>query len=76
LGKDHHILTFPIQEGKTMNVVAFISDRTPASKSSEWSGDAWIVKGSREEMMNGWEDWSDDCQKILEVSSHPSLSNT
>lgn len=67
LGKDHHILTFPIQGGKTLNVVAFISDRTPASKSSEWSSDSWIIEGSREEMLNGWEGWSEDCQIILQV---------
>lgn len=67
LGKDHHILTFPIQGGRTMNVVAFISDRSPASKVPEWPGESWIVPGSREEMLNGWEGWSEDCQKILQV---------
>lgn len=63
LGKDKHILTFPLQGGKVLNVVVFSSDRTTCHP--EWTEDEWIVPSSRKEMMEGWEDWSEDCQAIL-----------
>lgn len=56
-----------------MNVVAFASDRSDPEAEVEWGSEAWILPGSREEMMRGWEDWSPDCQKILEVSGTTKL---
>ena len=68
LGKDKHILTSPIQSGKIINIVAFSSDRTISDTDPVWSSDNWIVPGTAEELMQGWEDWSNDCQAILRVS--------
>lgn len=59
-----------------MNVVAFISDRSPSTKSAEWPSESWIVEGSRQEMLQGWENWSDDCQQILQVRCHADESET
>lgn len=67
LGKDKHILIFPIEQGRVCNIVVFSSDRSTASEKLTWDQPAWIVPTSREEMLNGWEDWSDDCQAILEA---------
>lgn len=68
LGKDKHILTFPIQEGKVLNVVAFASDRTPSADDPVWDSDNWIVPSTEQEMLTGWEGWSKDCLTILGVS--------
>lgn len=67
LGKDKHILTFPIQEGKILNVVCFASDRTPSPDDPIWNSDNWIVDSTEEEMLQGWEGWSDDCLAIMKV---------
>lgn len=66
LGKNKHILIFPIQTGKVLNIVAFSSDRSSA-KPPSWENEAWIVPGSKEEMLSGWEGWSEDCLEILKV---------
>ena len=68
LGKDRHILTFPIQLGKVLNIVAFASDR---SKPPVWDKDEWIVPTTREEMLSNWTGWTDDCQTILDAIEKP-----
>lgn len=67
LGKDKHILTFPIQDGKILNVVAFASDRTLSPDDPVWDSDNWIVDSTEEEMLTGWDGWSDDCLTIMKV---------
>ncbi|PRD19853.1 UNVERIFIED_CONTAM: nahG [Trichonephila clavipes] len=49
LGLDHHILTFPVKQGRLINVVAFVSDRgTPPM----WPKDSpWVCSVSTEEML-------------------------
>ena len=68
LGKNKHILTAPLQHGKVINIVAFSSDRTVSSQDPVWSNADWIVPGTAEEMMEGWEDWSEDVGQIVRVS--------
>lgn len=56
LGYDGHVLTFPIDNGKTMNVVAF---RT--KKDNKWPANAdWIRSVSRDEMVADFEGWGED----------------
>ena len=71
LGKDKHILTFPIQEGKVLNVVAFASDRTPSPDDPVWNSDNWILDSTEQEMLFGWEGWSNDCLTILRNIKDP-----
>jgi salicylate hydroxylase len=71
LGRDKHILVFPIERGTIANIVVFSSDRSKASANATWNDSAWIIPSTKEAMMSGWEGWSDDCKAILE-----SLSST
>ncbi|GAA5902676.1 hypothetical protein JCM5296_001255 [Sporobolomyces johnsonii] len=70
LGKDKHILTFPIDSGQTLNVVVFVSDRSSPNPTLP-EGEAWIKDVSVEEMMAGFEGWSEDCLTILENVKQP-----
>ncbi|KAI0454986.1 mannitol 1-phosphate dehydrogenase 2 [Xylaria acuta] len=49
-GYHGHILTFPIEMGKTMNVVAF------ASRES-WTATDWVAKLSKEELLADFRTW-------------------
>ncbi|GAA5942884.1 hypothetical protein JCM1841_000744 [Sporobolomyces salmonicolor] len=66
LGKNKHILTFPIDSGQTLNVVIFVSDRSIPNPTLP-EGEAWIKDVSVEEMMAGFECWSEDCLTILKA---------
>jgi salicylate hydroxylase len=62
-GYDGHLLTFPIEHGKTMNVVAF---RT--KKDGKWNhGSQWVLPGNREQMLRDFEGWGKDVQGILSM---------
>ncbi|KAI5861324.1 mannitol 1-phosphate dehydrogenase [Durotheca rogersii] len=50
LGYHGHLLTYPIQKGKTMNVVAF-------SSCESWTDPQWVVPTSREKMLADYEGW-------------------
>lgn len=64
LGKHGHILVFPIAHGQTMNVVAFRS-----SKDGKWEGN-WVKPAERDEMLEDFKDFGEDCQKILSVCGY------
>lgn len=66
MGHHGHVLTFPIEKGKTMNVVAF---RTKID--GEWLDDRWVLPMKREDLVKDFEGWGDDVQKILSVSPAP-----
>ncbi|KAF9892271.1 hypothetical protein FE257_002048 [Aspergillus nanangensis] len=60
-GYDGHVLTFPIEHGKTMNVVAF---RT--KDDGKWDhGSQWVLPGDKTNMLREFEDWGDDVKAIL-----------
>ena len=61
IGYGGHVLTFPIDKGNTMNVVAF---RTKSD--CEWDGE-WIKHASKEEMRADFVGWSDDVHAILDT---------
>lgn len=58
-------MTFPIDHGKTFNIVAFQTDRSVPDPYYP-PNEPWIVPSTVDEMMEGWEGWSDDCQTILQ----------
>ncbi|KAI9712689.1 MAG: hypothetical protein M1820_001310 [Bogoriella megaspora] len=78
-GYDGHVLTFPIEHGETMNVVAF---RTKMD--GRWEhGSKWVLPGDRERMFKDFEGWGKDVQSILRMMrnsdiwalfDHPSAS--
>lgn len=61
LGHGGHILTFPISNGSTMNVVAF-----GTKKDGTWEGD-WVKPMDKEAMMRNFEGWNESAQKILKM---------
>lgn len=64
LGRHGHILTFPIEKGKTMNVVAF-----QCKADGKWEDVNWVLPMKREDMAKDFEGWGESPQKILSVSA-------
>ncbi|KAH7085240.1 mannitol 1-phosphate dehydrogenase 2 [Paraphoma chrysanthemicola] len=66
LGYHGHLLTFPIQQGKTMNVVAFNSRKS-------WEDDKWVVTTSKEEMRADFAEWGGQVEKIVGAMQKPDI---
>ena len=72
LGLDAHILTFPVKQGRLINVVAFTSDRGRPDPS--WPSDSpWVRNASQEEMLAAFADWGDAARVLLECIPAPTL---
>lgn len=59
-GPGGHILTFPIEKGATMNVVAFRS-------AAQWDKSEWVLPTDHAEMRHDFEGWLEPAQRILEM---------
>ncbi|KAL9096375.1 MAG: hypothetical protein Q9165_001372 [Trypethelium subeluteriae] len=68
LGYDGHLLTLPIEKGRTMNVVAF---RTKFDH--EWKDDRWVVPMNKEDMYHDFDSWGDSVKKILSMMQKPDV---
>lgn len=66
LGYHGHVLTFPIEKGKTMNVVAFNSRPT-------WDSDAWVVHTTKEEMLSDFSGWGTNVRNIISLMQKPDI---
>lgn len=64
LGRHGHILTFPIEKGRTMNVVAF-----QTKLDGKWEDERWVLPINKEDMFNDFKGWGESAQHILAVSS-------
>lgn len=63
IGYGGHVLTFPIDKGKTMNVVAF---RTKSDR--VWPADAeWVTAATKEQMHADFAGWGQDVHAILDM---------
>jgi salicylate hydroxylase len=67
-GYHGHILTFPIEQGRTMNVVAF-----KTSKTKKWEDDRWVLPMKREDMENDFQDWGQQVKSILSLMEKPDV---
>lgn len=76
LGPDTHVLTFIISKGKSVNVVAFRTDRSKPVGQREWTEGPWVRKCTLEEMLADFEDWKGPGRDILQLMGDPSLSLT
>lgn len=65
MGHHGHVLTFPIEKGKTMNVVAF---RTKAD--GKWNDEKWVLPMKQEDMFEDFRGWGDSVKHILSVGHH------
>ncbi|KAI1434199.1 mannitol 1-phosphate dehydrogenase 2 [Xylaria sp. CBS 124048] len=66
LGYHGHILTFPINAGKTMNVVAFASR-------DEWTNPQWVVHTSKEAMAADFRTWGPTAKSIIAILEHQDI---
>ncbi|KAJ4300756.1 hypothetical protein N0V90_002844 [Kalmusia sp. IMI 367209] len=65
-GYHGHLLTFPVEQGKTMNVVAF-------SSCKEWKQEQWVITTSKEEMNADFAAWGPHVQKIVHAMQKPDI---
>ncbi|CAE6382352.1 unnamed protein product [Rhizoctonia solani] len=73
LGKDRHILIFPINNFRTINVVAFATDRSKWPERPKLKeGEPWTQKSTKEEMISQFPGWADDIVNILKCIEEPS----
>lgn len=68
IGRHGHVLTFPIEKGKVMNVVAF---RT--KEDGEWNDDRWVLPMDRQRMELDFADWDSSVKKILSLMDKPDV---
>lgn len=69
LGPGGHVLTFPIEGGATMNVVAFRTKRDGKG----WEDERWVLPMRREEMEGDFEGWGPSVRAILGLMQKPDL---
>lgn len=62
VGRDGDLVTYPIEEGTVLNVIAF-----QKHKGYGWEHLKWVVDSSYEQLMKDFEDWGDLPKKILKV---------
>ncbi|KAF2638131.1 mannitol 1-phosphate dehydrogenase [Massarina eburnea CBS 473.64] len=65
-GYQGHVLTFPIANGTIMNVVAF-------STKEEWKDPEWVIKTSREDMLEDYKEWSQVVKNIMANMKNPDI---
>ena len=72
LGLDAHILTFPVKQGRIINVVAFVSDRSRPDP--VWPHDApWVREASQREMLDAFAGWGDAARVLLQCIPAPTV---
>lgn len=70
LGLDAHVLTFPVKQGRLINVVAFVSDRT--NPNPEWPKEApWAQSISQGQMLNAFSGWGNAVIELLKCIPEP-----
>lgn len=69
LGPGGHILSYPIDGGETMNVVAFRDDAE-----EEWKHPTWVLKQRGDQMRAEFEGWGDAVRNIVQVLEQKAYS--
>ncbi|PWY99845.1 FAD/NAD(P)-binding domain-containing protein [Testicularia cyperi] len=73
LAKNSHILIFPIQGGKTVNLVAFRTDRSHWPERTKFpKGQPWIQETEKQALMDDFSDYSPNVRRMLECIEKPS----
>jgi salicylate hydroxylase len=67
-GHGGHILTFPIEQGKIMNVVAF-----GTKEDGKWDDPEWVKPMNKEAMYQDFKGWTEATQKILSMMQKPDI---
>ena len=66
VGEGGHLLMFPINDGKSLNIVAFKD-----AAGAPWTQRQWVVPSSREALLDDFKDWDEKSTKILELIDKP-----
>lgn len=66
VGKGGHLLMFPINDGKSLNIVAFKD-----AASAPWTHRQWVVPSSREDLLKDFKGWDEKSTKVLELIETP-----
>lgn len=62
MGHDKHVLTFPVNHGKTMNLVAF------RTTSEDWPDTQRLTRpGQREQLLHDFEDYGPAALELLKL---------
>ncbi|EOD48885.1 hypothetical protein MMC13_008336 [Neofusicoccum parvum] len=68
LGYGGHVLTMPVERGKTMNVVAF-----QTKPDGVWEHDMWRLPMRKDDLHRDFAEWSPDVNKILSLMQQPDI---
>lgn len=69
LGNHGHVLTFPVQKGEVMNVVA-----VKPKPDGDWAdNDNWVLPGDRRKIESDFQDWGPTVQDIVSLLEHPDV---
>ncbi|KAL8677088.1 MAG: hypothetical protein Q9186_006447 [Xanthomendoza sp. 1 TL-2023] len=66
LGPGRSVLTYPINAGETMNVVAFAT-----KENGVWEDSDWVLPDKRDELLAAFADWQPEVQNILKMMENP-----
>ncbi|OBT44546.1 hypothetical protein VE00_04883 [Pseudogymnoascus sp. WSF 3629] len=64
VGKDKHLLVFPISENKLLNVVAFVS--VEESELGDFQ-ESWVAVGNMKEVVSSFQEFEPHARRILEL---------
>ncbi|KAJ9113872.1 hypothetical protein QFC19_000065 [Naganishia cerealis] len=70
LGDQKHILTFPIEGGSILNMVAFVSDRSKPEDQREFHG-PWVAPSSLQEMQKDYQGWDHMVTELFPLIEKP-----
>lgn len=71
LAQDGHILTFPIKQGRILNIVAFL---TTQPRAAAWPADQpWVRNASRAEVGAAFADWGLAARTLVAAIESPTL---
>ncbi|KAL8797087.1 MAG: hypothetical protein Q9182_007257 [Xanthomendoza sp. 2 TL-2023] len=68
LGPGKSVLTYPINAGETMNVVAFVT-----KEDGVWEESDWVLPDKRDELLAAFADWQPQVQNILQMMDKPAI---
>lgn len=68
LGYHGHVLTFPIEKGEMMNVVAF-----KTKEDGKWEDEKWVLPMKKEDMNEDFKDWGEHVKSVLALMEKPDL---
>ncbi|KAI1788599.1 FAD/NAD-P-binding domain-containing protein [Ganoderma leucocontextum] len=68
LGKDKHIVQYPINRGEVLNIAAFVNH--PGREDTVYPG-PWVSTTTGDKVKEHFADWSPDIPRILEILDKP-----